>query len=79
MCESAQDPTGGRPGTVLRRSPSPLVDGRTATRAALVTLGTVVALGVDVRLAVVVAAAGAAKVMLMPRSELVPLRSVLGL
>lgn len=55
------------------------VDGRLVSRAALVTLGTLVALGVDGRLAVLAAVAGSVKVVSTPRGGLVPMRSLIGL
>ncbi|MEM9037253.1 MAG: hypothetical protein AAGA99_22290 [Actinomycetota bacterium] len=79
MYRLAEEPMGERPGADARRSSTVVVDGRLAARAAIVTLGSVIALGVDVRLATIVAVAGAAKVMSTPRSGLMPLRQVVGL
>ncbi len=55
-----------------------VVDARHVARAGVVTLLTAIALGVDGRLAVVVAGIGAAVVAWSPRGEQVTLRTFLG-
>lgn len=64
---------GDRPGGGLH------VDGQRVVRAGAVTLLTAIALGVDARVAVVVAGVGAAVVAWSPRGEQISLRGLLGL
>ncbi|MEM8904091.1 MAG: hypothetical protein AAGF02_10345 [Actinomycetota bacterium] len=72
MHETLQDDGGGADGGIV-------VDARQVARAGAVTLLAAIAIGVDGRVAVMVAGVGAAVVAWSPRGQQVSLRALLGL